>query len=54
VVGLLPLGVTATPGAGGTIKLSGSPLLLGIYPITLKATSSAGTTYFTYYLVVGL
>ncbi len=54
VAGLLPLGVTATPGAGGTIKLSGSPLLIGVYPILLKATSSAGTVYFTYYLVVGL
>ena len=54
VVGLLPLGVTATPGAGGTIALSGKPLLPGIYPIIFKATNSAGTTYFTYFLVVGL
>ncbi|MFZ1062495.1 MAG: hypothetical protein WAN30_03395 [Acidimicrobiales bacterium] len=53
-VTFLPLGVTATSGPNGTVTLSGTPLLPGIYPIEFKATSSAGTTYFWYTLVIGL
>jgi len=51
VVSGLPLGVTAKVGAS-SVTLSGTPLLFGSFPITLAATSSAGTTYFTYTLNV--
>jgi hypothetical protein len=54
VVSGLPLGVSATSNPNGSVTLSGTPLLPGIYKVTVKATNSAGSTTSTYTLTVTL
>jgi len=56
VVSGLPLGLHATSNANGSVTISGLPLLLGTYNITVQATSSASATpvHFTYTLRVNL
>jgi hypothetical protein len=54
VVSGLPLGVSATSNPNGSVTLSGTPLLPGIYKVTVKATNSAGTTTSTFTLTVTL
>jgi hypothetical protein len=55
IAGALPSGVRATGGANGSAKLSGRPAAnsAGSYPLTITATSSAGTTTQSFTLVVG-
>ena len=56
VVSGLPLGLSATSNANGSVTIHGLPLLFGTYSIKVAATSSASATpvYFTYTLRVNL
>lgn len=54
VVSGLPLGVSATSNPNGSVTLSGTPLLPGVYRVAVKATNSAGTTTSTFTLTVTL
>jgi hypothetical protein len=48
----LPIGVTATSQSNGSVTLSGTPLVPGLYTIWVKASNSVGTRTSAYSLWV--